>query len=390
MLFPHSSARPAPSQLPCYPTTFLERGVAVPFTTPMLAGTRVRPTARGGTELIVPNLSGRSGVYILPWHGIRDLCRPNPHDLRLSTRVSRLDMVTPEALRHAARDVATEGLAEHALLGIAAPGGTRDQADRKLTNFLLLLALVRQREPVGTSKVPPERERPAELVRRALLVITRLAPLLDCTPGTIAASLEQLAGLLASTGIGRQAPQARHTRGMENLHRLRDETRVWSLQQADEDAAMASLVAAVTDHTLTSASTAMTAARGLSDDMVVLLRHWHATPEAIGQRATRPDWLLDEWEPICRIWRGAETQAARRDALREIALMVPAVPRAFAAWMGHAFAVDEIPNFRQGVRRNQDWRTGLTMLAPIVRDERTGLMAAVAPFAATAQLHHAA
>ena len=54
------------------PATFLERGVAVPFTTPMLAGTRARPSERGGTELLVPNPSGGTGVYILPWGSLRD------------------------------------------------------------------------------------------------------------------------------------------------------------------------------------------------------------------------------------------------------------------------------------------------------------------------------
>jgi len=180
---------------------------------------------------------------------------------------------------------------------------------------------------------------------------------------------------------------------MQNLYRLRDETRVWSLGHADEHAATAGLVAAAADLTLASASTAMTAARRLSNDMITLLRSWHATPKAIGQLATRPDWLLDEWEPICRIWHTAETNAARRDALRAIVLMVPVIPRAFAASMGRAFTVDEIPNFRQGVRRNQDWRTGFTVLPPIAREERAGLMAEIVPFAAhatAAQLHRAA
>ncbi len=36
------------------PTTFLERGVAVPFTTPLLAGSRTRPGERNQLELIVP------------------------------------------------------------------------------------------------------------------------------------------------------------------------------------------------------------------------------------------------------------------------------------------------------------------------------------------------
>jgi hypothetical protein len=42
------------------PATFLERGAVVPFTTPLLSGTRARKAERGGAELLVPNPSGSS------------------------------------------------------------------------------------------------------------------------------------------------------------------------------------------------------------------------------------------------------------------------------------------------------------------------------------------
>ena len=49
------------------PATFLDRGVTVPFTTPMLMGARARPREdREGLEVIIANPSGTSGVYILP------------------------------------------------------------------------------------------------------------------------------------------------------------------------------------------------------------------------------------------------------------------------------------------------------------------------------------
>jgi len=368
MLFLHSP-------LPFHPATFLEHGAKVPFTTPMLAGTRARPMAGGGTELMVPNPSGRRGAYVLPWNALRGLCRPSLHDDELSARVFRLDMVTPETIRLVAREVAIEELGERISRVVAASEMARGRTDPKLTNFLLLLALVRQMEPPGGQAVPLEQDQPAELIRRALAAITRLASQLDCAPGKIVSGLEQLAGLLASTGIGPQAAQARHTRGMENLHRLREDTWIWSQDSEDEHAATAGLVASIADRTLAAAGTAIAAARGLSRDMITLLRSWRATPASISERATRPDWLLDDWEPICRIWGAAETDVARRDALRRIARMVPVIPRAFATSVGRAFSVDEIPAYRQGVRRNQDWRTGLTVLTAVARDPNAGLIA---------------
>src|ERR1700679_4215228 len=86
-----------------HPTTFLERGVAVPFTTPMLLGARARPSDRGGIELIVPNPSGARGFYIVPWSGVCRLCRPTVHDPRLYQRIAEREGVTPSSIRVAAQ-----------------------------------------------------------------------------------------------------------------------------------------------------------------------------------------------------------------------------------------------------------------------------------------------
>jgi len=93
------------------PTTFLERGIAVPFTTPQLAGARVRPGEREGLELIVPNPSGGRGVYIVAWESMSAICRPTVHDCRLSAMVAGVRGVTPATIRQAARQAAAQGYA---------------------------------------------------------------------------------------------------------------------------------------------------------------------------------------------------------------------------------------------------------------------------------------
>ena len=56
-----------PTPIPSHQSaTFGERGVSVPFTTPALAGARVRRDARHGLALLVPNPSGGRGIYVLP------------------------------------------------------------------------------------------------------------------------------------------------------------------------------------------------------------------------------------------------------------------------------------------------------------------------------------
>lgn len=56
-------AGPSPARPVVPPTMFTDRGVTVPFTTPLLASTRARRSDRQVLELIVPNPSGARGVY---------------------------------------------------------------------------------------------------------------------------------------------------------------------------------------------------------------------------------------------------------------------------------------------------------------------------------------
>src|SRR5262249_52951665 len=139
------------------PATFLERGVAVPFTTPQLSGARARPGERQSLELIIPNLSGGRGVYIVALTQIMDFCPLTINDRRLADAVANLRGVTPETIRHVARDVAGEGLAGLGAVAAAARAQQDDEVARLRTNFDLLINLVRQTEPRGEEPVQAEK-----------------------------------------------------------------------------------------------------------------------------------------------------------------------------------------------------------------------------------------
>jgi hypothetical protein len=131
------------------PASFLERGVAVPFTTPALAGARIRPADRTGTEFVVPNPSGGRGVYILSWTGVKQMCRPTVHDTLLHQRVSRLPVMSPAGVRATARQLAAEGLAGKDATLAATASATQERKELVLVNFLMLITLMEQVEPAG-------------------------------------------------------------------------------------------------------------------------------------------------------------------------------------------------------------------------------------------------
>lgn len=356
-----------------HPTTFLERGVAVPFTTPLLGGARARPAERGGPELIVPSPSGGRGVYILAWSGVRELCRPTVHDSRLNHKVNALASVTPHSIRKAAREVAAEGLAGREALAAAQVGRDNEQEEILLTNFLLLLALVEQVEP-GEAAIGSEEK--ALLEARAKRAIARIAPRVGRSPEAIASMLEDMAPVFAAIGVGRQTGQARCTRALEALRRLRAEMTAWAQTYRDESGAQADMIARVAELTISCTETTLHEAHALTVNMPGILARWSSEAAGIRKLTVRPEWLLDGWEQVCLLWRSSEADATRRAVLAEMALLVPIIPREASDWVGMPIDMDGAMRFRRTVSLNEDWRTGSAVFGLIARNEHLRALAA--------------
>jgi hypothetical protein len=360
-----------------HPTTFLDRGVAVPFTTPLLAGTRARPAERGGTELVVPNPSGGRGVYILPWGDLRALCNPTVHDRRLNERAAALPSIVPSSIRDLARQVAAEGLAGPAAKQAAEIALEADRRDRLLTNFLLLMLVVKQ---IGSRMAPAadgHPERAPDLAERARQAVVLIAARLGQPADMVAANLETLADLLIGIGLPGQTEECRIPRLLRTLGRVHDEVSAWRGQRGDGNSSLcAEMVVSAGALTLTCAETTLAEAHALTNDITALLRDWATAPAKIARVAARPDWLLDGWEQICCLWDDATDPADRPAALVEMALLVPILPQETALWIGAVVDPVKLAAYRRKVLLNEDWRTGMAVYTLIARNERLRAMAA--------------
>ena len=348
------------------PTTFLERGGATPFTTPQLAGARARPGERSSLEVIVPNPSGGQGVYILPWGSIDSLCNPTLHDRRLNEAVLLLRGVTPEAIRHTARDVAAEGLAGRGAQAAARRAREAESRACLQANFDLLLEVVRQVELEGENPVPPEQDSPAALEWRAKRAVARLAPRLKCLPETVVLMLEQLAACFGSIGVGRSA---RISIAVARLVRLRREVAEFAEQKPDDNGAEARLIVSTADLTIQMAKATLADAQELPRDIVRLLQRWAADPDGLLRLVARSDWLLDGWDRICALW---ELAPALGRTIAELVVLVPVVPREAYEWISQPVRIaSQMPAHRGKtiVQQFEDWRTGETVCDLIARNE---------------------
>jgi hypothetical protein len=307
---------------------------------------------------------------------VRELCRPTVHDSRLNHKVTALPSVTPHSIRKAAREVAAEGLAGREALAAAQVGRDTEQEETLLTNFLLLLALVEQMEPGqahGTNLQPEEK---VVLEARAKRAIARMAPRVGRSPEVIAAMLEEMAPVFAAIGDGRQTGHARCTRALDALRRLHAETMAWSQMHRDESGAQADMIARVAELTITCTEATLVEAHALTANMAGMLARWASEATGIRKLAVRPEWLLDGWEQVCLLWRGTETDAARRAVLAEMTLLVPIIPREASDWVGMPIDMDGAMRFRRSVNLNEDWRTGGAVFDLIARNEHLRALAA--------------
>jgi hypothetical protein len=351
------------------PATFAIRGVAVPFTTPLLTGGRVRRSKRTGIEFVVPNSSGSRGVYILLWPGVLELCSPTVHDRALVQRMSCLARIDPANVRGSALDVALQGYAGRNAAAAAEAARQSDHARVSSMQSHLLAALIEQVEP-ALRKATALTERMPDFERQAGHVLRRIAPAAGCSPAHLTVILSAMGAAFASIGVERDGHTARIPRLIIQLAEARADIARWLLANPQSD--LESLGRAVTDTmagALDGAEAMLAQTRATLADPVKVLQSWIANPEDAAGLVARCDWLLNGWEHNCLIWKIADSDSSRRAALLEMTQSLPVWPREVNDWFPDQIPREATYPACRVVSRNDAWRSGAAALAMIERNE---------------------
>lgn len=284
------------------PRTFRERGVAAPFTTPLLAGARLRgsPTRRGTVlETIIPNPAGCRGVYILAWTERGDLCRTTVHDTLLGNALAErtdLSLLCPAMVRLTGWEVAAAG---HAGGGAASAAQSmlRDRTARLATVSSHLNAAL-ARHLAGAPSEPLARDRLA-----AVLAEIHAS---DGAPGRVASLVRAVGNLAAALPA-------------------------WAATQSGPDSAAAQRVAAAAELAYRGAVYLLRGATDRLEQPAILLREWLTDPAGVEQALSRSEWLLDGWERLVRLSQLALPGSAA--AVLEMAALLPVWPDETDAWL---------------------------------------------------------
>lgn len=319
------AGRPAEALLP---TTFAERGASVPFTTPQLAGARIRMSREGKLESVLPNPGGR-GFYVGPWRAAGEICQPTAHDARLIDCLGKLSLVLPRMVRGVARAVTAEGFAGRAAMQAAKTAMALEAQARRNTHAELLLQLVDASENPCAPSVPLAAETPAKLHQRGQISVARLAEAIGCRADKVTHMLEDMADHFSPLGLceggGGSAAQAYVPQMAGQLAEMRAGLRGMA---ASADAAQVDLrlIADVIDVLLASVEAERREALALTQRMATLVRRWLAAPDNVQRQVNTTEWLLDGWDRIYALWRLQDVEKQRGLPVAEIAFLLPIAP----------------------------------------------------------------
>ena len=348
------------------PATFAERGVAVPFTSPMLAGARARPTARR-CDIVVPHPAGARGVYIIALPSIAEFCTPTLHDRQLLDQVARLHPLSPSAMRLAARVVSAGGAAGRAAATAVAATGAQDQQAEQSFAMKLLLSLTREGD--GTGGGTPE--------QRTAQAVLRLAGRTGRDADAVHSDIKRLAKLVVACGFGgtREAGGGRCRSLLESIGATATAMLDWA-DSAGSAVKPACLHFAGAARTVANAGQCvLRQAQTLVDDPANLLEAWAAAPDSVAAKLERPGWLLDGWEGLCLTWQLAETDDQRTEAAVEACRLMPPMPPEVESWLGVDAMDFTVFRFRQSAVARQAAATSHALCA-VSRNERIRAMAA--------------
>lgn len=307
------------------PATFAERGVAVPFTTPVLAGVRARQDPRSGLVLVLPNRSGIRGVYVVPWSAMREECQPTLHDCMLNEAIAASEELTPATVRAVARSVAVAGAAGRVAQAAAVDALRTEAASRAATAAYLAASWPGPPDPTAMA--------------------------------TLALALDGL-------GIGPAPP--RLPAQLARLLRFAED----AVAAAGDEDGTGAYAAALAVQAARCASHVLAAAQAFAADRTGLAEAWAASPAGVLALAARPAWVLDGWTLPLLLWNRATDAMAQRVALAELGPLLAPLPAEATGWMDTPHDVSALPAWRRGASPAPDWRHGLATLDLVARNEQ--------------------
>jgi len=352
------------------PGSFSERGLSVPFTTPLLAQARVRLAEDEKPEFVMPSFSGGKGRYVMPWATIQSVVKTTVHDRILFQRLGARPPRTPVAVRRVALEVAAKGLAGPKAAVAARTALSTTEETKVLTHFLLVERLLKL---VHLSADDLMDGGPHQQVSRAKakLALARIAEALRLREVDVYERIETLSSLLEPVGLADAPEPGRLRRLGGEIRRLSQELRYWSSTTLADVAALGLFTADHAERTGALVEQALGQLDGDLGDMALVLRDWSGRSGRLNRSVLRLQFLLDGWDYLVGLWREAKgrQETDLPAVVADLFRLAPIIPKNEMPELSSQQIADLSAVQRRWVRANEDWRTGRLDMAQVRRIE---------------------
>jgi hypothetical protein len=342
------------------PSTFEDRGAAIPFTTPMFAYARVRKDYRDRLELMVTRFAAAAGVYVVPWPMVPDIAALTTHDVMLYEEVSAKKVLNPYDMRLAALGVAKTGLAGPKAAEAATLALIENDKFKALNQLMLILRVVEETERSSAETLTREIATP-EGQARIREAFFSIAGTLGLKREVLDKRISELGQASYSVGTTWNPTDGRLRQSLKTLQMLHDSLGGWAVAQLGDVGDQARFCAEIAEHTLRISAKVLADFDAAMTSPLAIIKSWDERKAEIEKASGRLAWLLDGWDPVAEIWFGCRSMEVgpRAEALQEILQMLPLLPREELEGWKKSFLMSEIDGLRRKwVRCGEDWRTG--------------------------------
>ena len=357
----HDKSRPLPHT---------ERTVGIPFTTPLICGAKARLAKGGAVDLLVPNPSGARGYYVMDLRATREFCQLTVHDEVLLENLLSMDAVTPAPVRRCARNVAIAGSAGRDAAAAAKKAAERDDGIVNLTNYLMLMRLLRKvgideqelQQPVGKDKAVQN-----EIKRR----LVSLTPKIGLTADEVIDTVGDIAFYASAIGFAGGDLGNRHPAVLEQLRPFAQAITRWSALETGDNKERAEQIAECADWTHREVAPLIVDCQSRLESIIELVRAWRDGRDDVRERFSLPDWLLDGWPEIFAIWETAagEDRSMQRAAVAQIHRLLPLAKALAEDGKVEVMSVDSSVARSRAVKLHEDWKSGAMMAGMRARAE---------------------
>lgn len=341
------------------PSTFEERGAAIPFTTPQLAHARVRGDWRGRLELVVAKFAESAGAYVIPWPAVKDIGTLTTHDVMLHEEVMKQNALDPHGVRLCALTVAKTGLAGPEIAEAAEKALAEDEEAKALNQVVLILRVIEEAEPAVAKTLVRELATPQgqDRIRETL---SSVAGRLGIEADILDKRISALGDKTYDVGTAWSPSEGRLRRQLKKLEAMQKSTAEWASERLGEAAEQAKFTSDVAAYTIANAREVLQKFDKMLASPRAIVADWDIKAPAAEKLARRLTWLIDGWDPIVEMWMASTEEAQHIDALSRIASVLPFVPRDEAESGNVNSSVFNTlqAQGRKWVRSNTNWQTG--------------------------------